>query len=327
MKKHARLMLIGSGITAAMMALAESARHGVADYFVGVALNREIPPHPMGVERRLVVRCADSEMLEQVAQTGKAFASRPHEIVEICARDGTRLVGHWVSAENPKRVIIAMHGWRSAWHRDFGMIADFFAGNGCSVLYAEQRGQGDSGGEYMGFGLIERHDCLDWINWVNGKSEKTVPVYLCGISMGASTVLMAAGLSLPDNVRGIIADCGYTSPVDIWKHVAKKAHISYGICGKPARRLAKRRLRIAMDEESCPQALSRSKTPVLFIHGTDDKFVPIEMTYENYKACTAPRRLFVVPGAEHGMSYLVDPLGYENALKSFWTEFDGNISS
>lgn len=327
MKKRAKLMLIGSGVTAAMVALAESARHGVADYFVGVALNREIPPHPMGAERRLVVRCADSEMLEQVAQTGKAFASRPHESVEICARDGTRLVGHWMGVENPKRVIIAMHGWRSVWHRDFGMIADFFAENGCSVLYAEQRAQGGSGGEYMGFGLMERHDCLDWINWVNEKTQKQLPVYLCGISMGASTVLMAAGLPLPDNVRGIIADCGYTSPVDIWKHVARKAHISYGICGRPAGRLAKKRLRMAMDEETCPQALSRSRTPVLFIHGTDDKFVPVEMTYENYKACAAPRRLFIVPGAEHGMCYLVDTLGYENAIKSFWAEFDGNISS
>ena len=66
---------------------------------------------------------------------------------------------------------------------------------------------------------------------------------------------------------------------------------------------------------------------MLFVHGTDDKFVPIEMTYENYKACAAPRRLFIVPGAEHGMSYLTDTLGYENALQSFWADFDGNISS
>ena len=327
MQKRTKLMLIGSTVTAAMMALAESARHGVADYFVGIALNREIPPHPMAAERRLVVRCADSGMLEQIAQVGKAFASVPHEVAEIRAQDGTRLVGHWMSVPNPKRVIIAMHGWRSAWHRDFGMIADFFAQNGCNVLYAEQRAQGGSGGEYMGFGLIERHDCLDWINWVNKRTGTPLPIYLCGISMGASTVLMTTGLELPGNVRGIIADCGYTSPVEIWKHVAKQAHISYEICGKPAGRLAKKRLQIAMDEETCPQALSRGKTPVLFVHGTDDKFVPVEMTFENYKSCAAPKRLFIVPGAEHGMSYLVDTIGYQDAVKSFWADFDRNISS
>lgn len=324
MKKRARLMLIGSGITATMMALAESMRHSAADYFVGIALDREIPPHPMRAERRLIIRCTDSEMLDRIAQAGKDFALRPHKTVELQSQDDTRLVGHWVGVENPKRVIIAMHGWRSVWHRDFGVIADFFAENGCSVLYAEQRGQGGSGGEYIGFGLTERYDCLDWINWVNKNTEKTLPIYLCGVSMGASTVLMAAGLSLPDNVRGIVADCGYTSPVDIWKHVAKQAHISYGMCGRPAGRLAKKRLQIAVDAETCPQALSRSKTPVLFVHGTDDKFVPVEMTYENYKACNAPKRLFIVPGAEHGMSYMVDPKGYESAIKAFWAEFDSN---
>ena len=70
------------------------------------------------------------------------------------------------------------------------------------------------------------------------------------------------------------------------------------------------------------EALSENTVPVLFIHGTDDRFVPIEMTYENYKACVAPKRLFIVPGAEHGTSYLEDKLGYENATLKFWREFN-----
>lgn len=327
MKKRARLMLISSGVTAAVMALAESARHSAAEYLVRVALDRKVPPHPIRAERRLVSGCADKEMLQKVHQAGMRLAGQPHETAELQSRDGTQLVGHWMPAVHPKRIIIAMHGWRSAWDHDFGLIADFFKENGCSVLYAEQRGQGKSGGEYIGFGLMERHDCLDWVNWVNERSGAALPVYLCGISMGASTVLMAAGLPLPDNVRGIIADCGYTSAVDIWKHVAKQAHLAYGIYGKPAGRLAKKRLCMAMDTESCPQALARSSIPVLFVHGTDDRFVPIEMTYENFKACAAPKRLFVVPGAEHGMSYLVDPKGYEATVESFFADFDSEFPS
>jgi len=66
--------------------------------------------------------------------------------------------------------------------------------------------------------------------------------------------------------------------------------------------------------------MQNCKVPILFIHGTDDNFVPIEMTYENYKACTAPKKLFIVPGAEHGMSYVMDKDGYENAVKLFWNE-------
>ena len=327
MRKQAKLMLIGSGITAAMMALAESVRHAVARYFVGIAINREVPPHPIRAEQHLIGSCVDEDMLLQVQQAGKRLAAKPHKTIAIQSRDGTHLLGHWMPAENPKRIVVAMHGWRSAWDNDFGMIADFLLKNQCSVLYAEQRGQGRSGGKYMGFGLMERYDCLDWVNWVNRQTGEKYPVYLCGISMGASTVLMAGGLDLPGNVQGILADCGYTSAVDIWKHVAKNLHLSYGMCGGPAGKMAKKRLCMAMDAECCPQALARCKVPVLFIHGTDDRFVPIQMTYENYKACAAPKRLFIVPGAEHGMSYLVDPKGYETAVKAFWADFEHKIPS
>ena len=63
--------------------------------------------------------------------------------------------------------------------------------------------------------------------------------------------------------------------------------------------------------------------PVLFVHGTDDHFVPIEMTYENFKACRAPKHLLVVPGAEHGLSYFINKDRYEQAFKDFWERYDG----
>lgn len=327
MNKRTKSMLIGSGVTAAVMALAGSARHSAANYLVKVALDRKIPPHPIGMERRLAASCGDLEMLQKLQQAGAILKNLPHETVTLQSWDGTPLVGHWIPAKNPSRIIVAMHGWRSSWNRDFGIVADFFCKNNCSVLYAEQRGQGESGGQYMGFGLTERHDCLDWIQWANRRNPQGLPIYLCGVSMGASTVLMAADLPFPGNVRGIIADCGYTSAVDIWKHVVKQTHISYHFCGVPAGKMAKKRLQMNMDAVSCPQVLSHSHIPVLFVHGTDDRFVPIEMTYENYKACAAPKRLFVVPGAKHGMSYLVEPVGYEAAIKSFWAEFDKNLST
>lgn len=319
-------MLIGSGITAAVMALAQSARHLVAGYFVNIAMNRNIPPHPVRAERRIAGSCVDANVLSLVREVGNRLAALPHEVVEIQSRDGTRLLGHWMPVSNPRRILIAMHGWRSSWDNDFGMIGDFFRDNHCSVLYAEQRGQGGSGGEYMGFGLTERYDCLDWVNWVSARMGNSLPIYLCGISMGASTVLMASGLALPDNVRGIMADCGYTSPVAIWKHVAKNhLHLSYPMCEGPARQLARKKISVGIEDASCPEALSQCRVPVLFVHGTDDRFVPVEMTYENYKACAAPKRLLIVPGAEHGMSYLVDPHGYKDAVKAFWAEFDTKI--
>ena len=325
MKKRTKIVLVGSGVTAAMMALAESTRRAIAEYLVRLALDREVPPYPAHMETQLVGGGTSPRMLQDVQQAAAKLSAMPHNTVSIQSSDGTDLLGHWMPVPQSKRVIVAMHGWRSAWDNDFGLVADFFTENGCSVLYAEQRGQGRSGGDHMGFGLTERHDCLRWIHWVNEETGGDLPIYLCGISMGASTVLMTGGLELPENVRGIIADSGYTSPGDIWKHVAKHLHVSYEMCGKPATKIAKRRLCVGMDETSCPEALKKCKVPVLFVHGTDDRFVPIEMTYENYKACAAPKRLFVVPGAEHGMSYLVDPVGYETTVRNFWQDCEKNL--
>ncbi|MBE6947511.1 MAG: alpha/beta hydrolase [Ruminococcaceae bacterium] len=325
MKKGAKLVLIGSGITAAVVALAETARYGMAQYLSGVAMNRKMPPHSLQAERKVVASCVNDVQMAQVNQAGKELAVVPHETVTIRGRDGISLTGHWMPVDHPKRIILAMHGWRSAWSHDFGIVAPFFRDNQCSVLYCEQRAHGNSGGKYLGFGLVERYDCLDWVNWLNTKTGGDIPIYLCGLSMGASTVLMAAGLDLPKNVRGIMADCGYTSPVEIWKYVAEHhLHFSYQVCGGPLGRVARGKLRMAMDAESCPQALARSRVPVLFVHGTDDRLVPIEMTFENYKACSAPKQLFIVPGAGHGMSYVVDRKGYQAALTDFWTAFDKN---
>jgi fermentation-respiration switch protein FrsA (DUF1100 family) len=100
--------------------------------------------------------------------------------------------------------------------------------------------------------------------------------------MGAATVLMASGLPLPENVHGIMADCGFTSPHAIWKHVAEKnLHLSYGIIGKIASDMCRKKINMGPGDYSTTFALANTDIPVIFVHGSDDKFVPIEMTYEN----------------------------------------------
>lgn len=309
------LAVLGVGVMGAHMA---STR-----YLVDVALRREAPKHTAKAGQRLAGTEVDAAWMRRRAECGQRLKNRGGERVVTQGRDNVQLVGHWFPAEHPQRVMIAMHGWRSSWCNDFGFIIDFWLENGCSVLLAEQRGQGESGGTHMGFGLLERHDCVSWANWVNGKNCPQLPVYLCGVSMGASTVLMAAGLELPKNVCGIIADCGYTSPEAIWRYVAKdNLGLSYSTRSAAVNGMCRKRIKVGIGDYSCVDAMAECEIPVLFIHGTDDKFVPIEMTYENYKACAGPKRLFVVPGAGHGMSYLVDTPGYQQVMKQFWEEFD-----
>lgn len=323
MKKSIRNLLVGSGLAAVGIGITGAAHLATTKYLVNVALNRQVPRHMAGAEQRLSGTEIHEKWVRLRAEAGQRLRQMGGETVETLGRENVKLVGHWFAHPQPRRIIVAMHGWRSSWCDDFGIVADFWFQNGCSVLMAEQRGQGESGGEYMGFGLLERHDCLDWVNWVNDRCGGELPVYLCGISMGASTVLMAAGLELPKTVRGIIADCGYTSPEAIWRHVAKdNLGVSYGIRSAAANDLCRKKIQVGIGDYSCVDAMAECEVPVLFVHGTDDRFVPIEMTYENYKACAGPKRLFVVPGAGHGMSYLVDPEGYQNALKQFWADYD-----
>ena len=67
--------------------------------------------------------------------------------------------------------------------------------------------------------------------------------------------------------------------------------------------------------------MKKTKLPILFIHGSDDTFVPVDMSFENYKACSAPKELLIIPGAIHGQSYDVEQEKYEAATKEFWNKY------
>ena len=325
MKKRTRNLLIGTGIAAAGAAAAGAAAYKLTNTLVKVAMDRETPE--MAQTREKVRGAAPSPFDRETEEMARQLEQQDTQRVEILSYDGEKLVGHWLPSAHPRRIIVAMHGWRSSWARDFGAIAPFWREEECSVLYAEQRGQNASGGDYMGFGMIERYDCLEWLKWVNARGEG-LPVYLAGVSMGATTVLMTASLAPLPHVHGILADCGFTSAHAEWKHVVEKnLHLSYGVMGKMASDLCRQKIQVGTDGYSTQEALAGSSTPVLFIHGTADTFVPIEMTYENYQVCTAPKRLLVVPGAGHGESYYVDREGYQAALRRFWADFDGQEPS
>lgn len=316
-------LLIGAGIGAGLALCGRAISLAITKKMMGVALDRSVTLEEGSEKEKLM---QSPELLEAMAAaeaSAKALENSGCEEVVITAFDGISLVGHWQSCESPKRVIVAMHGWRSSWTSDFGVIADFYRKQDCCVLYAEQRGQGESGGDYMGFGLLERYDCLSWVRWVNERTGGKLPVYLGGVSMGATTVLMATGLDLPSNVCGVVADCGFTSPYAIWKHVSEKnLHLPYGPRSKVVDDICRKRINFGAKDYSCADALAVCKVPVLFVHGTDDRFVPVEMTYENYKACASSKRLLIVPGAEHAMSYLVEQQRYEQAVIDFWSEYD-----
>lgn len=262
-------ILTGSAVMASLSA------YITTKYLLKMALDREEPKLMKIAEKKVSGSMGNNDFLRALAASGRKLAAKPSETIEIVCHDGEKLVGHWLPCKNPKRIVIAVHGWRASWSQTFGLVSQAWEDNQCSVLYVEQRGTNNSGGDTISFGLIERFDCLDWVKWINSRCGMDLPVYLCGVSMGAATVLMAAGLTLPSNVHGIIADCGFTSPHAIWKHVANNnLHIAFGVRGVIADELLKQKIQMGSDEYSTVQALQSNTIPVMLIHGTDDHLNP-----------------------------------------------------
>ena len=321
MKKVTKRVLAGLGVAATTAAGAFAAVRTVSKKLLSIAMDREEPTIIRKGKDKITGSPEVANALRMSDEAAKMLEACGCVDVEIIGHDGIRLAGHFYECPTAKRIVIAMHGWRSSWAKDFGVISQLFHNNDCSVLYAEQRAQNDSEGDYMTFGLLERYDCLDWINWVNEELGESLPIHLAGVSMGATTVLMASGLDLPDNVCGIMADCGFTSPHAIWKHVVENnLHLPYSLHATQVEKMVRKRIQMSPQEHSTVDALKKCCVPVLFIHGAEDSFVPVSMTYENYQACSAPKELLIVPGAEHGMSYMVEQKKYEETMRSFWAQ-------
>lgn len=319
MKKQTKVILTVSAITALTAAVASVA---AIDLLSDVAVKKELPRLAKPAQKRLYSTIASQDEMRNVYKLARVLESKSHRVVTIKSRDGLSLAGHLFLADNAKRTVVCMHGWRSGWSFDFGGPAEFLLNEGCNLLIAEQRSHGGSEGEYIGFGVYERYDCADWVRYVKN-NLKGLPIYLCGVSMGATTVLMASGLDIRDDISGVIADCGFTSPRAIWSHVLKTGlKINDKVAYPIAKLIISKKAGFDGDEASTVQAMAQSKAPVLFVHGDADNFVPLYMTNETYDACKADKTLLVVKGAGHGMSWFVDPDAYKKAIIEFFKKND-----
>lgn len=244
--------------------------------------------------------------------------SLPHKTVSIKSGDGKKLFARYYEAENKKApLVIFFHGYRSSPFRDSCGAFDFYKNDGMSLLLVSQRSHENSEGRFLSMGIKERKDCVDWVDFAVKNFPQTEKIILCGVSMGASTVLLAAGEKLNEKVKGIIADCGFSSPKEIMCTVIKSIKLPakpvYFFIKTGARIFAKTNL----EECSVKEQLKKAHIPILFIHGEDDRFVPARMTKQCYEAYKGEKTLFTVTGAGHGMSYFVDKEGYTKAVAEF----------
>ena len=259
----------------------------------------------------------DKEYAKNVRKKIKIIQETPFKEMRIKAHDGVELYGRYYHRKDGAPVVLMFHGYRSSCIRDGMGAFQFTEECGYNILMVDMRAHRMSGGKTITFGIEERYDCLDWIAHLRKVLGEETKMILIGLSMGASTVLMSAGLELPENVVGVIGDCGYSSPKEILQSVIKGMHLPASVVYPMVRLSARLYGKFDPNSASVPESLSHAKVPILIIHGEADSFVPCAMSRLNYEACVSDKELFLVPGADHGMSYMTDTPGYIEKFKGF----------
>ena len=255
----------------------------------------------------------------------EAMMERPHNDVWQTSFDGLKLHATYFPAQDQQgrqKLVICFHGYTSQGMSDYIGLSDYYQKRGFAMLLPDARAHGASEGEYIGFGCLDRQDALGWVRWAVEELGEETEILLHGTSMGAATLLMLSGLSLPEQVKGIVSDCGFTSPKEVFTHVLHSMYHLPAFPLIPGADLVNRKLAgYGMDECNAKREVEKAEVPILFIHGGNDTFVPCSMCDEIYEHCGSKKRKLIIEGAAHAESYYKDMESYEEAL----TEFIGEV--
>ncbi len=265
----------------------------------------------------------------------------------INSRDGLRLHAFYLPADNPKRIILLSHGYRGTCFGSMGHMAKFLHEKDSDLLFIDQRCCGKSEGEYITFGAKEKYDILDWVELLNKQNDRNsyddrneyddgnennksnsgkLPIYLYGQSMGAAAVLLASEYELPDEVHGLIADCGFHSMKQQLRDIASGWFHLHWIELLLIRvdMFCRIFAGFRMKETDTTEALKKNVKPVLFFHGVEDTYVWPRNSALNYELCKAPKELVMIPDARHLCSSYVSPELYKEKLLEMFERYDEN---
>ena len=267
-----------------------------------------------GANRRAIEKTFRAREQDPAPLVRMRFATKdymdalPYESLSLTASDGVKLAARFFPNGGTNKIAIICHGWHSFPWWDFGKAFDLVYDAGFAVLAISQRAQGDSEGRYMTYGAKESDDLLAWIDLLNKRFDGDLSVAIMGVSMGAATVLCATGKALPPFVKCAVADCSFTSAREEFAASSKgRFALARKVSEAFVRLLAKTRL----SDASPIDAVKRSVTPTLFVHGDADDFVPYPMMQRLYDACAAPEKdLWASPGAVHAEAAMKNPEEY-----------------
>ena len=205
-----------------------------------------------------------------------------------------------------RRVAFIVHGYRSEHADTAGRFYDFWAARGFDLFCCDHTAHGESGGDHVGFSVLEAEDCLQWLSELIARLGPDVEIVLHGFSMGGATVL-AMSDRLPPQVKLIIEDSGFASaeaqlraqlgPVYPLMRAVNRLSAGYDLADGDVR-----------------AHLARASVPILFVHGMEDTTVPYENGPALYAFYQGEKACLFTPGARHIETLHVAPDAYAAAV-------------
>lgn len=233
--------------------------------------------------------------------------------------NGKRLHAYYAAASRPTaKTAVIVHGYTDNAIRI--MMIGYLYNNDLdyNILLPNLQYHGQSEGGAIQMGWKDRLDVLKWMNMANTIYGDSTRMVVHGISMGAATTMMLSGEKQKEYVRCFVEDCGYTS---VWDEFSQELEVQFHLPEFPlmytASWLCKQKYGWSFREASALEQVKKCRLPMLFIHGDADTFVPTWMVYPLYEAKPEPKELWIVPGAEHAVSYLENKEEYTRRVKEF----------
>ena len=251
----------------------------------------------------------------------KMIRAYPYKEYSIQSFDGLTLRAKLYEYKPGAPIELMFHGYRGYAERDLSGGVERCFKLGHSALLIDHRGAGCSDGHVITFGILEKRDALRWVDFAVREFGEDARLILTGISMGAATVMMAAGEELPPQIQYVLADCGYTSPREIISKVMRDLKLPPALLYPCATLGARIFGGFNLNEDSPLEAMARCKLPVVFAHGDADDFVPYDMSVRLCEVCTGRhKKLVTIRGAGHGLAFPVARDEYVEALAEFKRE-------
>ena len=228
------------------------------------------------------------------------------------------LVATVLEKEGSKKVGICVHGYYGNF-KDLNPWAKLLFENGFSVIAPNLRAHGESSGQYISMGFYDKDDIVLWIQKAIKMFGEDCEIVLFGESMGAATVLMVSELSIPKNVKCIIADSGYSNAYKELEWVVEKRGFLPAFLLLPvANFFSKIFSKCDLKKANPIGSVKKTTLPILFIHGEADNFVPCFMSKQMFEVSNKEKcSLSLFPGAQHIKSYATDTERYREILLSF----------